>query len=98
MCGTPFTADSIGAATDCSIVEASAPGNVAETTMVGGTICGKRAIGSCVSAIEPAAVMMIAMTVAKIGRSMKKLLITTGLRGFRRLQRLGLNFRAGLQP
>ena len=56
------------------MVEASAPGKVAETTTEGGVICGKRATGSSRKAMEPASVMTIASTVAKIGRSMKKLL------------------------
>ena len=74
MFGTPLTCVSIGAATDCSIVEASAPGKVAETTTEGGVICGNRATGSSRNAMAPASVMTIASTVAKIGRSMKKLL------------------------
>src|ERR1035437_4787729 len=40
----------------------------------GGVICGKRATGSSANAIPPASVTMIARTVAKIGRSIKKLL------------------------
>ncbi len=74
MLGTPLTCTSIGAATDCSMVEASAPGKVAETTTEGGVICGKRATGSSRNATAPASVMTIASTVANIGRSMKKLL------------------------
>jgi len=49
--------------------------NVADTTTEGGVICGKRAIGSSRKAIRPASVIRIASTVAKIGRSMKKLLM-----------------------
>ena len=40
MFGTPLTCCSIGAATEASIVAASAPGKFAETTTVGGVICG----------------------------------------------------------
>jgi hypothetical protein len=57
----------MGAATDCSMVAASAPGKVVETTMVGGVICGKRATGRPESDTAPAMVMMIARTVEKIG-------------------------------
>src|SRR5271154_2308160 len=77
MFGTPFTCTSIGAATDCSMVAASAPGKVAETTTEGGVICGKRATGNNRKATSPASVMTIASTVAKIGRSKKKLLTTS---------------------
>src|ERR1700686_5023087 len=78
MFGTPFTCVSIGAATDCSMVAASAPGNVADTTTEGGVICGNRATGSSRKAMRPASVMTIASTVAKIGRSLKKLLTKRG--------------------
>ena len=61
------------------MVAASAPGKTAETTMVGGVICGKRAIGRPDNATPPASVIMMASTVEKIGRSMKKL-ITCGPR------------------
>ena len=60
------------------MVEASAPGKVAATTTEGGVICGNRATGSSRKATEPASVMTIASTVAKIGRSMKKLLTKRG--------------------
>ena len=49
------------------MVAASAPGNVVDTTMVGGVINGKRATGSPESETPPAIVMMIASTVEKIG-------------------------------
>ena len=67
MCGTPLTCCSIGAAIDCSMVAASAPGKVVDTTIVGGVISGKRATGRPESDTAPAMVMMIAMTVEKIG-------------------------------
>ena len=67
MCGTPFTCCSMGAAMDCSMVPASAPGKLVDTTMVGGVISGKRAIGSPASDTPPAIVMTMAKTVEKIG-------------------------------
>ena len=67
MCGTPLTCSSIGAAIDCSMVAASAPGKTPETTMVGGVIWGKRATGRPDSATPPASVIMMARTVEKIG-------------------------------
>ena len=87
MFGTPLTCVSIGAATDCSIVLASAPGNVADTTMVGGVICGKRATGSSTNEIEPASVMTIASAVAKTGRSIKKRSLSAGATGGRHADR-----------
>src|SRR4051794_11245078 len=90
---TPLTCCSIGAATEASTVVASAPGKLADTTTEGGVIGGKRAIGNCVSAIAPASVMMMDSTVAKIGRSMKKL--TTALALRRRRRGRGLRRRVG---
>ena len=46
MLSTPFICCSIGVATDCSIVSASAPVYVACTLISGGTMCGYCAMGS----------------------------------------------------
>ncbi len=50
---------------------------------VGGAISGYCAIGRTCEATRPASVMMIAMTPAKIGRSMKNLDSISGLPGVR---------------
>src|SRR5258706_11633619 len=54
-----------------AMVFGDAPGYWPLTTTVGGTISGYSLIGSTGIANIPAAVMRIASTVAKIGRSMK---------------------------
>ena len=68
---TPFICCSIGVATDCSIVTASAPGYVVETMICGGTMSGNCATGSPPIATRPAMTVTIAMTIATIGRPMK---------------------------
>ena len=55
-----------------AIVFGEAPGYCPLTTTVGGTISGYSLIGSSGIATSPATTMMIEMTEAKIGRSMKK--------------------------
>ncbi len=47
------------------------PGSVARTMTEGGAMVGYIETGSCVIASPPASMMMIAMTHAKMGRSMK---------------------------
>ena len=54
-----------------AMVFGDAPGYWPLTTTVGGTISGYSLIGSAGIASRPATVMMMASTVAKIGRSMK---------------------------
>src|SRR5258705_4012676 len=73
MLSTPFICCSIGLATACSMVMASAPG-YAEVTMIwGGTMSGNCASGSPRMEITPTITVMMAMTIATIGRSTKNL-------------------------
>src|SRR5271155_5536709 len=72
MLSTPFMFCSIGVATDCSIVSASAPVYVVVTLTCGGRICGNCAIGSPSSDTMPRITVKMAMTIATIGRRMKK--------------------------
>src|SRR5512141_3243630 len=71
MFSTPESCSSIGAATTLASVSAEAPGYEAATVTVGGAISGYWAIGRILAATRPAMTMMIASTLAKIGRSMK---------------------------
>src|SRR6267154_769305 len=87
---TPLICCSNGVITDSAIVLGEAPGYWPLTTTVGGTISGYSLIGSTGIANIPAAVMRIASTVAKIGRSMKNDEMFIGratLRGFGRCGR-----------
>ena len=63
----------MGAATVSATVLAFAPGYMAETWTTGGTTSGYWAIGSPNSATTPTMTITTDNTVAKIGRSMKKL-------------------------
>src|SRR5580704_10026638 len=72
MLSTPLISCSIGVATVFETTSADAPENVAVTSTVGGAISGYSLIGSARNDIAPTRVRMIAMTAAKIGRSMKK--------------------------
>ena len=76
MSSTPLICCSSGVATDCSMVSASAPGYCAVTSICGGTICGNSAIGRPPSATTPPSTVTMAMTIATIGRRMKKRDIT----------------------
>src|SRR5512134_392531 len=76
MLSTPFTCVSIGAATACATVAASAPGKLAVTLTVGGAIGGYCSTGSPTRAATPASVTTIDRTLAKIGRRMQKSEIT----------------------
>src|SRR5215475_272735 len=73
MLSTPFICCSSGVATDCSMVTASAPVYVVETMICGGTISGNCARGKPRSAMRPPRTVMIAITMATMGRLMKKL-------------------------
>src|SRR5579872_1847679 len=61
----------MGVATDCSMVSASAPVYVVVRFTCGGRIWGNCAIGSPRRATAPTRTVMIAMTIATIGRLMK---------------------------
>src|SRR4051794_40424608 len=76
MPSTPLTCSSIGAATVSRTVWELAPGYRAVTRTVGGVTSGYCAIGKVHMATKPARVMTTEMTVAKMGRSMKKREIT----------------------
>src|SRR5258706_15953956 len=69
---TPLICCSNGVITDSAIVLGEAPGYWPLTTTVGGTISGYSLIGSAGIASRPATVKRMAITVAKIGRSIKK--------------------------
>src|SRR5712691_4276989 len=95
MPSTPESCSSIGAATVRESVSALAPGSAAVIVTVGGAISGYCATGNTCQATSPASVMMIAMTEAKIGRSMKNRDMAPCLLCGRR--RRGLGFRGRLR-
>src|ERR1700716_2917703 len=72
MLSMSFICCSIGVATDCSMVSASAPVNVVVKTTCGGMICGNCAIGRPSSETIPSRTVTIAITIATIGLLMKK--------------------------
>src|SRR4029450_1024569 len=69
----PFTCASIGVATDCSTVSASAPVDMAVLSICGGAISGNCATGSRNTITAPPITKKRAMTIATIGLSMKNL-------------------------
>src|SRR6185369_1767113 len=73
--GEPFISCSMTLMTLSSSVCAEAPGYTALTTIEGGATGGYCEIGSCVTDTAPSTMMNIAITQAKIGRSMKNLAI-----------------------
>src|SRR6267143_1094291 len=73
MLSTPLICCSRGVATDCSIVTASAPVYVVLTMICGGTMSGNWATGSPRMETRPPITVMIAMTIATIGRLIKSL-------------------------
>src|SRR5581483_7896895 len=95
MLSTPLTCCSSGVATDCSMVDASAPVYTDVTRICGGTICGNCEIGRPRSATMPISTVRIAMTIATIGRRMKNLDMFLSSGGRRRGHvRLGRDDRA----
>src|SRR6202011_2499729 len=72
MLSTPLISCSIGEAMVSARTSAEAPGYVAVTWTVGGTISGYSVIGSARYEIAPIRLRMTEITPAKIGRSMKK--------------------------
>src|SRR6185369_12258466 len=72
MLSTPLSCCSIGVATDCSTVSADAPWYVVSTRTLGGASAGYCSIGSPDSALSPTRTVRIAMTIATMGRRMKK--------------------------
>src|SRR5215475_6224286 len=73
MWSTPLTCCSIGVATACSSASASAPTYVAANLISGGAIFGNCATGKVASMIEPRMTVIMAITIATIGRLMKNL-------------------------
>ncbi len=73
MLSTPDICCSMGVATDCSTVMASAPVYVAVMVTSGGTISGNCATGSETRAMRPQITMTMAITIATMGRLMKNL-------------------------
>src|ERR1700682_3564664 len=72
MLSTPLISCSIGEAMVSARTSAEAPGYVAVTCMVGGTISGYSVIGSARYEIAPIRLRMTEIPPAKIGRSIKK--------------------------
>src|SRR5215468_6709799 len=72
MFSTPFTCCSIGCATSSDKVFGSAPGYCAVTRIVGGVISGNCATGKNAKAMQPSSTVTTEITIAKIGRSIKK--------------------------
>ena len=68
---TPLTACSMGIPTVLAMTSALAPGYIVVTWMVGGTISGYCATGKVNRHTSPRMTVTMAMTLAKIGRSMK---------------------------
>src|SRR4051812_21275947 len=83
MPSTPLTSCSIGEATVSERTLASAPGYVVVTWTVGGGIWGYCSIGRTKTVTAPMSMVMIARTLAKIGRSMKKREIMVRFAGLR---------------
>src|SRR3954468_11056101 len=69
---TPFTCCSIGVATDCSTSSALAPTYVVVTWMSGGGMSGYCEMGGRESETAPTMTVTIEITIATMGRRMKK--------------------------
>src|ERR1700730_18448374 len=91
MLSTPLICSSMGVATDCARVSASAPTKVACSLVSGGTILGNCEMGSPTIVIAPTMTVRIAITMATIGRLMKNLDITSVAGGRRGIERNGRN-------
>src|ERR1035438_441357 len=77
MLSTPLICSSMGVAMDCCTVSASAPTKVVCMRISGGTTLGNWEIGRVVIETRPTKTMRMAMTMATMGRLMKKRYITT---------------------
>src|SRR5215217_6047024 len=73
MRSTPLTSCSMGVATDCSTASADAPGYVAVARMLGGARNGYCSIESPRITTTPIKSVRIEITIATIGRPIKKL-------------------------
>src|SRR5690606_40589961 len=69
MFSTPFTASSMGVATERATASALAPGYDAVTTTVGGAISGNCEMGKVSAEIAPSKINKMEMTVDNTGRS-----------------------------
>src|SRR5208337_4580346 len=80
MLSTPDICCSMGTATDCWTVRASAPGYVAFTWICGSAMLGNCATGRRDIATTPMSTMRMEITMATMGRLMKNLAIAQELR------------------
>src|SRR6266852_3130680 len=88
MLSTPLICCSIGVATDCSTVCASAPTYVVLTCTSGGAIAGNCDTGRLTIVIAPTITVRIEITMATIGRLMKNFDIASLLPSQTRLELL----------
>ncbi len=72
MPGVPLSDCSMGVATACVTVMASAPGYEADTLTTGGTMSGYWSTGSIVRPMPPTMVITIEITIENTGWSRKK--------------------------
>src|SRR4051812_18774693 len=93
MLSTPLICCSIGVATDCSIVRASAPTYAARICTSGGAIWGNKATGSPAIVTPPTITSRIEITMATMGRLIKNFDID--LLSLGRIERLRIDLRAG---
>src|SRR3954468_22018177 len=91
MLSTPAICCSMGVATDCATVSASAPIYVVWTWISGGAILGNCAVGRPSIATTPAMTIRIEMTIATIGRLMKNLDMLFALSRSRLYERFGID-------
>src|SRR2546430_328440 len=92
MLSTPLICCSIGVATDCSTVKASAPTYVVFTWTSGGVMLGNCAVGKLSIATMPTMTITMEITMDTMGRFMKNLYTMWALRCVARSVRL---FRCG---
>src|ERR1039458_1729845 len=78
MLSTPLICSSMGVAIDCCTVSASAPTKVVWMRISGGTTLGNWEMGRVVIETRPTNTIRMAMTMATMGRLMKKRYITVG--------------------
>src|SRR5438034_2998568 len=96
MLSTPLICCSMGVATDCSRVNASAPTYVAQSWTCGGAILGNCAIGSRTSAAVPTMTVRMAITMATTGRLTKNFaIIRCSLSALGATGRAGYRLRGG---
>src|SRR5215471_2408686 len=82
MRSTPFTSCSTGVATDCSTASADAPGYVAVTRILGGARNGYCSTDSLRRTTIPNMTFRIEITMATIGRFIKKFDMASATFGF----------------